>query len=188
MSNVPQNLTRKQLAEFLPDPRAVRMFESLLKQVNELIPTDVATLTQLIQEAASDAYTADAKATQTLDTLNRIADALEFIIHALTFGQVVQAGDELQSPLVPRLAEDNLTPPTPLGTLGMQQSDDVNITGGSITANLTGNQTTLLMSSVTLANGAAAGAGTLTNAPTAGNPTKWVPINDNGTTRYIPAW
>ena len=38
---------------------------------------------------------------------------------------------------------------------------------------------------VALSNGAGAGAGTLTNAPSAGNPTKWIPINDNGTTRYI---
>jgi hypothetical protein len=30
--------------------------------------------------------------------------------------------------------------------------------------------------------------GTLTNAPFAGNPTKWVQINDNGTTRSIPSW
>lgn len=28
----------------------------------------------------------------------------------------------------------------------------------------------------------------LTNAPRSGNPTKWIPVNDNGTTRYIPAW
>lgn len=40
----------------------------------------------------------------------------------------------------------------------------------------------------TSGNGAAAAVGTLGNAPVAGNPTKWVPINDNGTTRYIPAW
>jgi len=37
-------------------------------------------------------------------------------------------------------------------------------------------------------NNAAAAAGTLTNAPVAGNPTKWIPINDNGTIRNIPAW
>jgi hypothetical protein len=48
--------------------------------------------------------------------------------------------------------------------------------------------TTLLSTSVSLSNGAASGSGTLTNAPTSGNPTKWIPINDNGTTRYIPAW
>jgi len=38
------------------------------------------------------------------------------------------------------------------------------------------------------ANGAAAQLGTLTNAPAAGNPTKWLKINDNGTIRHIPAW
>jgi hypothetical protein len=36
--------------------------------------------------------------------------------------------------------------------------------------------------------GAGASTGTLTNAPAAGNPTKWIPVDDNGTTRYIPAW
>lgn len=46
----------------------------------------------------------------------------------------------------------------------------------------------LMRTSVALSNGAAAATGTLTNAPVAGNPTKWIPINDNGTTRYIPAW
>ncbi len=48
--------------------------------------------------------------------------------------------------------------------------------------------TNLAKSSTAFANGAAAAAGTLGNAPVAGNPTKWVPINDNGTVRYIPAW
>lgn len=37
-------------------------------------------------------------------------------------------------------------------------------------------------------NGAAANTGTLTNAPAVGNPTKWIAIDDNGTTRQIPAW
>ncbi len=37
-------------------------------------------------------------------------------------------------------------------------------------------------------NNAAAALGTLANAPVAGNPTKWIPINDNGTIRNIPAW
>jgi len=37
-------------------------------------------------------------------------------------------------------------------------------------------------------NGAAAQVATMTNGPAAGNPTKWIPIDDNGVTRYIPAW
>ena len=45
-----------------------------------------------------------------------------------------------------------------------------------------------MISNVALTNGAAAGAGTITNAPAAGNPTKWIPIDDNGTIRYIPCW
>lgn len=46
----------------------------------------------------------------------------------------------------------------------------------------------LLLTTNTLTNGAAAAVGTLLNAPVAGNPTKWVAINDAGTVRYIPAW
>ncbi len=57
-----------------------------------------------------------------------------------------------------------------------------------VSSGITIGSTTLLTSSVALTNGAAAQAGTLLNGPTAGNPTKWIPINDNGTTRYIPAW
>lgn len=47
---------------------------------------------------------------------------------------------------------------------------------------------TLLATSAALTNNAAAQIATITNGPTAGNPTKWIPINDNGTTRNIPAW
>ena len=45
-----------------------------------------------------------------------------------------------------------------------------------------------MTTNTTLSSFAGAAAGTLTNAPTAGNPTKWIAINDNGTSRYIPTW
>jgi hypothetical protein len=48
--------------------------------------------------------------------------------------------------------------------------------------------TFMVKSSAAFTNGAAAQVGTLNNAPAAGNPTKWIPVDDNGTTRYIPAW
>jgi hypothetical protein len=41
---------------------------------------------------------------------------------------------------------------------------------------------------VAVTNGAAAAAGTLGNAPVAGNPTRWMPFDDAGVTRYIPMW
>ncbi len=50
------------------------------------------------------------------------------------------------------------------------------------------NSAVLLKSNTTLTNGAGASLGTLTNAPAAGNPTKWISINDNGTVRQIPCW
>lgn len=46
----------------------------------------------------------------------------------------------------------------------------------------------LVRSGVSLSDGAAAQVGTLTNAPSAGDPTKWIPIIDNGITRYVPTW
>lgn len=52
----------------------------------------------------------------------------------------------------------------------------------------TNNTNFLIRTKTTLANAAAAQTATLTNAPAAGNPTKWIAFDDNGTTRHIPAW
>lgn len=70
----------------------------------------------------------------------------------------------------------------------------VNYGGGTILLSvgpdglLTTNSAVLMASNRALTDGAAAQVATMTNGPTAGNPTKWFPINDNGTTRYVPAW
>ena len=69
-------------------------------------------------------------------------------------------------------------------TLGVAQGTSLALTG-DIT---TGDAAALHKTSVSMNNGAAAAVGTLNNAPAIGNPTKWIPINDNGVTRYIPTW
>ncbi len=56
--------------------------------------------------------------------------------------------------------------------------------GGALTIN----SNTLLSTKTSFTNGAGASLGTLATAPSAGNPTKWIAIDDNGVTRYIPAW
>lgn len=61
-------------------------------------------------------------------------------------------------------------------------------TGDAEFNSLTQRDTVLLHSAVALADGAGVGLGTLLTAPAAGNPTKWLPVDDNGTTRFIPAW
>ncbi len=59
---------------------------------------------------------------------------------------------------------------------------------GRFTDVTNGNAAALIKSSVSLIDGAGAGAGTLTNAPAPGNPSKWIPFDDNGVIRYIPTW
>ena len=53
---------------------------------------------------------------------------------------------------------------------------------------ITNNAAALVSSNTTLTDQAGVATGTLTNAPAAGNPTKWIAIDDNGTTRKIPCW
>lgn len=81
------------------------------------------------------------------------------------------------------IAVQQTTPTLITPVLGAATGTSLVLSGGITTGN-----TTLHTTSVALTNGAAAAAGTLLNAPVAGNPTKWIPINDNGTTRYIPTW
>lgn len=57
-------------------------------------------------------------------------------------------------------------------------NDGITVVGGSY----------LLTTNSALTDGSGGNTGTLTNAPDAGNPTKWILIDDNGTDRYIPTW
>ncbi len=77
MSNTPKPLTRNQLANFLPDPRAIRAFEQSLKQVSSLTPAEITALNILISEVNTDTLSALAKSQQALDTLVRISRSLE---------------------------------------------------------------------------------------------------------------
>jgi|TARA_R110000787_G_scaffold139611_1_gene253251 hypothetical protein len=80
---------------------------------------------------------------------------------------------------------------------------DPDITGGQIngasigsTTPSTGTFSTLTLSTAAriitttaaLTDNAGAATGTMTNAPSAGNPAKWVEVNDNGTASYVPLW
>ena len=161
-------LNRQQLAQFLPTQEAIRAFESLFALTGDAIPSD-------LESTQIDATTAQIQAAEALAGLAQIANALSLSL----FGA---QKDIIQ--------EDGYSPPVSLGTMAEQNADRVSIKGGTISVSdvTNGNVAALASSSVILNNGAAAGAGTITNAPAAGNPTKWIPIRDNGVTRYIPAW
>ena len=187
MSNSLLGLTRDQLAEFLPNARAVRAFEQLLLQVSKLIPGDIAAITTAMDDFTSSLAGADARTNQVADAINKLADAVDLLANAPAISAVLPE-PALQTTAISAAAQDDLTPPVVIGSLGLQQANSVAITGGAVACKLTNNQTTLLASSTTLTNAAGALTATLTNSPVTGNPTKWVNIDDNGTTRRLPLW
>lgn len=74
------------------------------------------------------------------------------------------------------------------GGVGVGTTTDPGVGALLATDVYTNNATFLVRTKTALTNSAAAQTATLTNAPTAGNPTKWFAIDDNGTSRKIPAW
>lgn len=106
MSNTPRPLTRAQLRQFAPDPRALRALEQAIQQ-SSLLPSEIATLVRLIEESYIEASlgtiraqsaldqlvgaqkslsinlgSADAKAVAALDALNSIARSLDLLAKA----------------------------------------------------------------------------------------------------------
>lgn len=80
--------------------------------------------------------------------------------------------------------------PTFTGTVTLPTLAALTVTALSTgTSGITlGDSTYMLRSSVALPTVSGSSTPTLGAAGPAGTPTKWIPINDNGTTRYIPAW
>ncbi|HEX4303008.1 MAG TPA: hypothetical protein VHZ78_09455 [Rhizomicrobium sp.] len=83
-----------------------------------------------------------------------------------------------------RFTATGTTPHLLLNTITDSGNGEVLQVNGAISVN----SAILMRTYTTLTNGAGTSTGTLTNAPSAGNPTKWVEINDNGTIRKIPTW
>lgn len=83
-------------------------------------------------------------------------------------------------------------------SLTISNTQDLYIVAGNfvhfnVPPKVPGGSTAVFATNSAITTGAGTGSGvTFTNAPgssgSTGNPTKWIPINDNGTTRYIPAF
>lgn len=97
------NLTRDQLAPFLKNHELIKQFERLIQVVDEVAPSSdttgisiqagnadaianeaLAQIVRLTQDSAINSGAADQKAVQALDTLGRIANALEMLATAPT--------------------------------------------------------------------------------------------------------
>jgi hypothetical protein len=97
---------------------------------------------------------------------------------AATFGRLQFGGTSASFPALKRAA----------AVLEAKLADDSAYTDARAFALRITDGAFLVRAEAALTDGAGAAAGTLTNAPTAGDPTKWIPVDDNGTTRYVPAW
>lgn len=94
MSNQPRNLTRNQLAEFLPNARAIRAFEQVLKNVADILPADLAVINRILQELTIESGSASAAAQTALDSLVQLEQALSLDIGAAD-GKASEALTEL---------------------------------------------------------------------------------------------
>lgn len=160
------NLNRQQLSQFLPNHEAVKAFETLFTQVRETLPEGI--------NGAQNS--ADYAILQTAEALSGLADVANSLAQML-----YKVCNEMPT-------EDAYQPPLCLGSMAEQDASSVGITGGKITASLSDNTANLIASSVSLGNAAGGSVGTLTNAPSVGNPSKWLIVDDNGVSLKIPAW
>ena len=163
-------LTRQELSAFIPTHKGVVTFENLFSNVES-----IAELSASIETTAT---TAIAIAQEAIEAVRKLTQYI----------------DSLPSPQAPETRlQDDLTPPMQIGTMGMQDASRVKITGGNIEAHLINNQVILLETFETLDDFFSDKVATLTNAPIAGNPTKWIKIVEKSIIgeqipRYIPTW
>jgi hypothetical protein len=177
MSDVRLKITRNDIAKMLntTDQRIIAQFEQLFKQASQTTPDNVTALQSAVDLLLSSPATQPNRLDRQEDVVapNNV-NGMVLIFNATT-GKWVAA---------------NLTAGS--GVAITNSAGGITISVGSISslaADLTNTNATYLMSTnQTMPNGAGGSAGTLTNAPSVGNPTKWISINDNGTTRKIPAW
>lgn len=160
LENDPRPVLRQELARVFKNQRVIRAFE----QIFDLVPPEFINQQLQIDALVLISEVANSQANEAVAAITRLASAIETLA---------------MSPVpLDTLPGDDLAPRNELG----------DIKAATVEGALTDSTTILLASSQALANGAAAAAATLLNAPVAGNPTKWVTINDAGTLRQVPAW
>lgn len=103
MANGRLNLTRDQLASFLPDHQAVKQFEKLFEIVNAVSANSA-------DEVGIAAENAGSRAQQALDALQRLANALELLALSPSSSLSI-VEDAISISSVVTMQADDLTPP-----------------------------------------------------------------------------
>lgn len=156
------NLTRDQLATFLKNHEQIKQFERLFQLADEVAPSSdttgisiqagnadaaateaLAQIVRLAQDAALNSGAADQKAVQALDTLGRIANAIELLAAA----PVIQNNNSLVTDYI----DVSTVAPTAVGGIAgrMKWNDtegtlDLGLKGGNVTLQI-GQENVLLV-------------------------------------------
>jgi hypothetical protein len=197
-------IPRNQLSEITGNPRALRVLEGLARDVGDTLPKKANETSALVDAQAAQiaAQAAQIAAQNVIIGAQQVQiDAQTASISALT-GQVAGKAP-INSPTFTGTVSGITKAMVGLGSV--DNTSDANkpvstaqATAIALKASLAGATFTgavaltggasLLATTAALTNGAGASLGTITNAPTAGNPTKWIPFNDGGTIRHYPSW
>lgn len=110
MADTIPNITRDQLAKFLPDNDTIRRFEKLFLLAGTTTPQNLQIIFSLIQETAIDAGTAISSANQANDLSVWISQALALMASAPP-AQPEMRIDDLSPPTQPFKQQDDLSPP-----------------------------------------------------------------------------
>ena len=129
MSNNFRALNRQILTQFLSNHEAIKAFEQALTDVGTTFPDAIAALEAESSENSQQAGSAFAAANTALAILAEVASGLAAVLLAPP-SRPTQPADDLTPPVVLRLVEDNLAPPSdPAGSSATVQ---VNLTAHTV--------------------------------------------------------
>lgn len=124
MPSNPLGVSREQLRQFLPNHETIRAFEQLLADVGVNLPDTV-------EQANNNANTAIAMAAAAVAALAEITDALDAALSAPAALPHEAQEDYSPAPFFPCYSVEDV-PANQVGTLGVQNENDVDISGGQI--------------------------------------------------------
>jgi len=125
--------------------------------------------------------------------INPIADTVQFRFIDDLGGPLLLIGDRVANPIAQMISPNStlacfLDETSGLASIQVNGGATVSCQVGTGKVLINSGAAQVFRSTQTQTNYAGAAAGTLNNAPHAGNPDKWVAFDDNGTLRKIPTW
>lgn len=183
------NFTRDQLSKTFTDQRQLVQFENLNKEI-EAAAANLVDLNAQISALQASLTAAEGDITTLQSDISTAQSDISSIQSDISTAQsdINALQTDVANLEVSDLVDVSADSPSDNDMLKFVTANSRWEKTNQIDGQITDTSTNLISSNINLTNGAGASTATLTNAPSTGDPAKWVPIDDNGTTRYIPTW